>query len=262
MESKESATDCLFVDILIPVSGESEGWSALDQAVLMGECEGVHLNGLHVVSEPTGMDNSFTQATREQFEARCQAAGMSGRLSVAEGEIDKVIIERAVLNDLVVLNIAHPPSSQILARLESGLRTIIRRCSRPILAVPGHAVPMERLLLAYDGSLKGREALTLSAYFATKNQWPLTVICVEEGKNNSARVQHDARSYLEGRKIRARYLRERGQPGEVILQAARVQRSSLLLMGGYGFSPLVEMVLGSTVDRVLRESDIPILICQ
>jgi nucleotide-binding universal stress UspA family protein len=262
MESKDTISDCLFVDILIPVSGESEGWSALDQAVLLAECEGVHLNGLHVVSGPTELESDSSRAIREQFEARCQAAGISGRLSLGEGEIDKVILERAVFNDLVVLDIAHPPSSQILARLGSGLRTIIRRCSRPILAVPGHAVRLERLLLAYDGSLKGREALYLSAYFAAKNQWPLTVVCVEDEKSNSARVQRDAQHYLEERKVTAHYVLEPGQPGEVILLAAQADRSSLLLMGGYGFSPLVEMVLGSTVDYILREAEIPVLICQ
>jgi nucleotide-binding universal stress UspA family protein len=33
-------------------------------------------------------------------------------------------------------------------------------------------------------------------------------------------------------------------------------------MGGYGFSPLVEVVLGSAVDQVLRESSRPVLVCR
>jgi nucleotide-binding universal stress UspA family protein len=33
-------------------------------------------------------------------------------------------------------------------------------------------------------------------------------------------------------------------------------------MGGYGYSPLLEVMLGSTVDQVLRESSLPTLICR
>jgi nucleotide-binding universal stress UspA family protein len=33
-------------------------------------------------------------------------------------------------------------------------------------------------------------------------------------------------------------------------------------MGGYGHSPVMEVVLGSAVDQVLRESRQPTLICR
>ena len=33
-------------------------------------------------------------------------------------------------------------------------------------------------------------------------------------------------------------------------------------MGGYGLNPMLEVILGSTVDRVLQESAVPILICR
>ena len=36
----------------------------------------------------------------------------------------------------------------------------------------------------------------------------------------------------------------------------------LILMGGYGHGPAVELVLGSAVDQVLRESRWPALICR
>jgi nucleotide-binding universal stress UspA family protein len=33
-------------------------------------------------------------------------------------------------------------------------------------------------------------------------------------------------------------------------------------MGGYGFNPALEIVLGSTVDEVLRTGQLPVLICR
>jgi nucleotide-binding universal stress UspA family protein len=34
------------------------------------------------------------------------------------------------------------------------------------------------------------------------------------------------------------------------------------LMGGYGHSPVLEVVLGSVVDTVLRASQQPVLVCR
>jgi nucleotide-binding universal stress UspA family protein len=33
-------------------------------------------------------------------------------------------------------------------------------------------------------------------------------------------------------------------------------------MGSYGFSPVLEVALGSTVDQVLRRSRQPVLVCR
>jgi nucleotide-binding universal stress UspA family protein len=33
-------------------------------------------------------------------------------------------------------------------------------------------------------------------------------------------------------------------------------------MGGYGRSPMMEAFVGSSIDKVLRESDRPVMICR
>jgi nucleotide-binding universal stress UspA family protein len=47
-----------------------------------------------------------------------------------------------------------------------------------------------------------------------------------------------------------------------ILQAAGDERVDLLIMGGYGYSPMWEVMLGSAVDQLLRECQQPMLICK
>jgi nucleotide-binding universal stress UspA family protein len=39
-------------------------------------------------------------------------------------------------------------------------------------------------------------------------------------------------------------------------------QSNLIVIGSYGFNPLVEIMLGSSVDQVLRESSVPVLLCR
>jgi nucleotide-binding universal stress UspA family protein len=54
----------------------------------------------------------------------------------------------------------------------------------------------------------------------------------------------------------------RGGAAEAILESAASADADLVIMGGYGYAPLLERVLGSTVDRLLRESPIPVLVCR
>jgi nucleotide-binding universal stress UspA family protein len=62
--------------------------------------------------------------------------------------------------------------------------------------------------------------------------------------------------------MQAEWVVERGSVAEAILRTAEAHRCDLILMGGYGVGPVVEVLLGSNVDRVLREGRWPTLICR
>jgi nucleotide-binding universal stress UspA family protein len=62
--------------------------------------------------------------------------------------------------------------------------------------------------------------------------------------------------------VRADYRLETGPVVEAIMRASDDCECDFLLMGGYGDNPVVEIVLGSSVDQVLRECYKPVLICR
>jgi nucleotide-binding universal stress UspA family protein len=254
--------DRLFADILVPVNGEAAGWTALDQALLFAQREGARLHGLHVVPRRSRLRSPDTMAVRDQFNERCRAAGVPGRLALEIGEVAAKICQRAALNDLVLLKLAYPPAPQPLAKLGSGFRTIIRQCPRPVLAVPDSATQVQRVLLAYDGSDKAEEALFVAAYFGEAWRLPLVVVIVEnEGGVSDAQVAH-ARDYLEMHELQATFVvQSGGEVGAAILDAAQAQACDVIVMGGYGANPVVEVMLGSTLDQVLRQARRPVLIC-
>ncbi|NWF80052.1 MAG: universal stress protein [Chloroflexi bacterium] len=47
-----------------------------------------------------------------------------------------------------------------------------------------------------------------------------------------------------------------------IIATARERGCDLILIGGYGHGPLLEAMIGGTLDEVLRTSERPVLICQ
>ncbi len=255
------AHDRLFPDILLPVSGQAVAWQALDQAAEVARREGARLRGLHVVGSESALPSQAAREVEEEFYRRCDAAGVRGRFSLEVGKVTHTIRARALWADLVVLHVAHPPGTRTLDRLGSGLRTLLLTCPRPVLAVPGDLSPLGRPLLAYDGSPKAEEALFVAAYLASRWQSSLLVLTVAESPS-TALAQARAREYLESREVEAEYLLESGPVGERILSVAAERECDAVLMGGYGHGPVVEAVLGSAVDRLLRESPSPVLICR
>ena len=251
----------LFPDILVPLNSEPASWTALEQAIVVAQREGGRLFGLHVVSEATACDDEAAHALREAFQHRCAAAGLTGTLAIEAGDIAGRICERAALVDLVVVRLAHPPSAQPLERLSSGFRTLIRRCPRPVLAVPRAATPLRRLLLAFDNSPKAKEALFVAAYLAGDPGTRLTVINVTENAGAADPLAF-ARQYLEFHEVAADFQTAGGPVPAAIRRAAGELESDLILMGGYGAQPVVEVLLGSSVDQVLRTAPVPLLLCR
>ncbi len=254
-------SDRLFADILVPIGPAVTGWRALDQALALARREDAQLRGLHIVAPESGAGSDEAQSMQIEFKRRCETAGVRGGLGVESGPIVHRICERAVMADIIVLDLAHPPGKSPVARLGSKWQAILRRSPRPVLAVPGTASPLDRALLAYDGSPKAREALFVAAYLAERWKIPLVVVSVmESGRVRSEVVEH-ARGYLEMHEVQAHFAQAHGRVAEVILKTASEHACDLLLLGSYGAGAVREILLGGTIDQVLRESKLPVLIC-
>ena len=253
--------DRLFADILVALSGRPEGWPALDQALEIARREGAQVHGLHLVATEAQQRDDEAQVIRAEFQRRCETAGIAGQLGIEAGDITPRICERAVMADLVVLALAHPPASQPIARLGSKIRTLVQRCPRQVLFVPGAATSPNRALLAYDGSSKAREALFAAAYLAERFKTSLVVVSVMDGHIAQDALDF-ARRYLELHEAQAIFVQIGGPVAEAILKAADEHRADLLIMGGYGSNPIRQVVLGSSVEQALRESNRPVLICR
>ena len=252
----------MFVDILVPLSGEEVGWSALEQAFEISRQEGAQLHGLHVVASEDRLHSDEAQYMQVEFDSRCAAVSIPGIMNLDVGVVPRKICEYSRFTDLVVVNLAYPPDPEPIAKLGSGFRKLIRRCPRPVLAVPGRVSALQSALLAYDGSPKAQEALFIATYMAGGWEIPLVVVTVHEERLSVAEILSEAQGYIEAHGVQATYVREEGITAEAILRVAGEHKSNLLLMGGYGATPVLEMVLGSAVDQVLRESNMPVLICR
>jgi nucleotide-binding universal stress UspA family protein len=254
--------DHLFIDVLTPVSGEEQSWNALEQAFHIARLEGGRLRGLLVVPSEEERKGEHAQIVKTEFHQRCQDAGIEGSLVIEVGNIARKICERSRWNDLIVMNLSHPPSEKPIAKLSSGFRTLLRRCPVPVLAVKDKPSMLTKALLAYDGSPKANEGLFISAYVACSWEIPLVVIAVNEKGEQTEKILQHAAHYLESRGVDGKLLPKVGDVAEEIFKTVREEVADWIIMGGYGTRPIIEFALGSAVDQVLRESEIPVLVCR
>ena len=253
-------TDHLFQEILVPIGSEDESFSALQQAILIAKKEPASLHGLHVLPSKSERDNSKAETVQWHFNQRCKESAVTGSLAIVQGEVADQINAYALLTDLVVLNVSRPPEPG-LSSLGSGLRSIIWRSARPILTVPGRTSPLDRALLAFDGSAKSKEALFVAAYVAELWKTSLIVMTLTGDDNASASVQDYARAYLELHEVEADYLLLKGSM-DTFLDVSRERDVNLILMGSYSGTALKEVLIGSLVNHFLRKFEHPILICR
>jgi nucleotide-binding universal stress UspA family protein len=74
---------------------------------------------------------------------------------------------------------------------------------------------------------------------------------------------HDyVRRYLDIHEVQAEYIVSADDAKVSLKKTAEEIYADLVLMGGYGSSVWREMVIGSTLDTMLRESKAPMFICR
>jgi len=251
----------IFDDVLVAINGEESGWHALDQAIEIARREGALLYGFHAAPSKEVEGSEKAQALKAEFNRRCNAAGLTGTLAFEVGEVTRAITQRSWWADLIVLSLSYPPAPRPLAKLASGFRAILRRSARPVLAVPGPASPMQRALLAYDGSPQADEALFVATYLAGHWAMPLIVVTVKN-ERVKPETQKRAEEYLLEHGVSATCVLKSGRAAAAILATADEHDCDFILIGSYGPNPLIEAVKGSVVDGVLRASKKPVLICR
>ena len=250
----------LFHTILVAVTGNPSGWTTLDRAIDIAQREQARLLGLHVLTEES--DQTVENEIQGDFERRCSEAGVQSDLAFEHGNISEALVARARWVDLVMLPLNHPPEASPRGRLGSGMRTVIRRSGRPVLAMPPDSSTPTHSLLAYDGSPKADEALFMAAYFAGQWELRLTVLYVSRAAHADQDPIITANEYLASHGVDAIYVQEKGPVEDVILETAQIHNCDLIIMGSYRTAPVLEVVLGSVVDSILRQTQLPIMICR
>lgn len=264
-------------NILVPQDGSAYGKAALDYSVWLARKFGAGLTGLHVVdivslegpflhdlSGSLGFEPflNFSTRMREALEARgktilgafeeaCKDSGAECETLISFGIVANEICDRAKIADLVVVGRRGVNAQFEYGLLGSTTESVIRRSPKPVLVVPETFKEPKKPLLAYDGSPNASKAMHSAAEWAKMLDLPLTVITATASGEEDGLLE-EARQYLKPYGIEASFKSLKGDAPIVIESHYKDNGHDLLFMGTSHHSRLIEMVLGSTTEHVMR----------
>ena len=273
-------------NVLVPLDGSEHSKAALDYAIwitkkfegtLFGQhiIDTISLEGtfFHDISGSLGFEPylDFSSKMRDildergkvildEFAARCEKQGVRYSTFLDMGLIANEICERAKLSDLVVIGHRGVNEEFSTGLLGTTAETITRKCPRPIFVSTKQFAAVENPLLAYDGSQRASSAMECAAEFCATLRLPLTVLTIAKEETLAHTNLQQARSYLASYPIQARYESARGYPEQKIVEHLANHRHDLLFIGAYGHRRIIEMVLGSTTEYVLRNAPCPVFL--
>ena len=165
--------------------------------------------------------------------------------------------------DMVVLGKRGEAAEFASGHLGANLDRIVRSSTKPCLVTPQTFTPIERLLLAYDGSPTSKRVLNFLVDSAAGfKDIELHLLTVAKADSDAAKSQDlaDAQQTLQQAGLTATTQLLSGDPEKVIGSYIGQNQISLLLMGAYGHNRIRHLVIGSTTVQLLRSVQVPVLL--
>jgi nucleotide-binding universal stress UspA family protein len=275
--------------ILVALDGSQHADSALEHALWLARRLRARIIGLHVldivsiegsflhdVSGSLGFEpyldfsSKMREALQERgrvlldaFTARCETEGIAYDTVLPMGIVANEICDHARTADLVVVGHRGVNEQFSTGLLGSTTESVTRKSPKPVLVTPLQFREITRPLLAYDGSQRASAALHAAAELTSALQLPLTVVHVgRDDAGEGSRVLTEAQRYLQSYEVAVTAKPLTGPPHQRIVDVLRDGRFDLLFIGAYGHSRIIEMVLGSTTEYVLRNSGAPVFLAR
>jgi nucleotide-binding universal stress UspA family protein len=274
-----------FARIVVGLDGSAYAESALSHALRIARATEGLVRGIHVVDrsmldgvvvadlsgsvgfqpflnlsgELRGALVSAGGAILAAFESRAREAGVEFEPVLREGNVSQILEEEARMSDLAAVgsrgaNAAH--RRDLVGRHADALA---RRMPAPLLVAPDEYRDIRAPLLAWDGSPKSRKALVLAAELAALFELPVRVVTAMDDEVAGHALLAEAEEELRYRRVTVSSALRKGHPDDVIFSEIGAG-ADLVAMGAHGHGRVVELVLGSTTDRVLRAAAAPVLL--
>ncbi|WP_440769617.1 universal stress protein [Natronorubrum sp. DTA28] len=143
------------------------------------------------------------------------------------------------------------------------------------MSVDDHVAPIRSILVATDGSATAGQALgravqlaeqtgasvhVLAVVDTTTNPMHFGVDDVDELQRTKQRLVDDLVATVGERDVEIQGAIRRGRPAKAILAYADEHAVDMLVVGRTGRSRVADMLLGSTTDRLVRETSVPVVV--
>lgn len=272
--------------ILVAQDGSPVAQTTASVAIQIAQSQNLLIRGLYVVDEALILDTYANyqvelgsveeppsraelvtwfekrgDAALQWLEAHCRAAGVPVTVEMLVGGVPELILREVTQAKLLALGRRGNGHATDPDHLGRNFRAIAHHVRWPILVGGDKQRPIHRLLLAYNDSEHAQHALAWASLLQRTLLSEVIVLHVKEDNDKSQQPSSEMRAQLDRSGLtHYRFLSREGQPASVIVAAAAENQADLIVMGGYRHTILLEWLVGSTLDRVLRNTPLSVLV--
>lgn len=193
------------------------------------------------------------------FEARAREAGVEFESVLKEGNVSEILEEEAQSCGLAAVGSRGANAEHRRDLVGRHADALARRMPTALLVAPVEYRDFQHPVLAWDGSPKSRKALALAAELAALLDLPVRIVTASDDEEEGQELLAEAEEELRYRRVKATGVVRKSHPDDAILEEVGAG-GDLVAMGAHGHGRVVELVLGSTTDRVLRAATVPVVL--
>ncbi len=273
--------------ILVAIDGSPAARAATRVAVQIAQARSLAIDGLFIIDERLLLNpyadfqhelgNISDVISRDRMlaalkvrggealfwlEEQCRAADVPVQTELLLGGVTELILHEAEQAEMISLgrqggNRDHPSD-----RLGHNFRYIVHHVHRPVIAGGDRRYsPMKRLLLAYDSHEHMQCAVEWAAMLHQALPGDLMVLAMQNQDERPPHWEAAIKACLDHGGLQDYNLVIRtGVTASAITMVSSTHHADLIVLPRYPHNAFIEWLTGSTVDTILRNSPLPVLI--
>ena len=269
--------------ILLGLGGTPYTTVAIQRAIQLAKYYNAEITGVTATSinrlkgiggkqkESASTDMDRLTLTRDQvekaiglFESVCSAEGIKCQVKHEEMEDPfGLMISLSRYHDIMVFGLRSIFEYGIsFEEPKDTLTRLISAGVRPIVAVSDEFRLIQRVLIAYDGSMESAKTMK---QFVQLRAWPeakLKIVTFQGSENKAHQLLYDASEYCKVHGFHVDHESNPGSPRDFLLPMATAWQADMIVLGNSGRSLLMKRVLGETALHIIRSADRPLFLSQ
>lgn len=271
--------------ILLGIGGTSFTKVAIESALELAMRHGARLTAVTVVNPdrickfgpvPAGagfyakrLCENRLEVTKSQvleavdlLEKTCKESGVDYDVAWESGNPFQILTTHARYHDLTVFGLRGIFEYQLTEDPEKDLIRLLSHGVRPILCVSNQVRNIQKVMVAYSGSMESAKAMR---HFVQFRLWPhavLDIVHFSSGEDDSNALLTNAAAYCRDHGYQVNTRMVPGKAEDHLLSTAEKNNTDMIVMGNGIRSIWLRKVLGDTVLKTLSQSEMPIFLSQ
>lgn len=271
--------------ILVGLCGSEYTVSAINQAVALALAHDAEVTGFSIIDEgrltysgpvPIGGDqyaqelaNDLMEKAKErgdkavhEFTEACRAAGLRHQLQREVGEPFTLMIDQARYHDLMIMGLRSLFEFDLVPDPHNALVRLMQAGVRPLLAVSKGFYPVNKVLIAYSGSMESAKAMKR---FVQMRLWPkakLRIVTFEHHADKAKQLVCKAAEYCRAHGFEPEEAIVPDSSKDHLLPYAEEWGADLTVVGNSAKNLLLRRIFGETALHAIQNANRPLFLAQ